>query len=37
MLAYPLTEDRFQEVVREIAFRRAERKRTRDQVPQSDA
>ena len=26
MLAYPLTEDRFQEVVREIAFRRAERK-----------
>jgi glucuronide carrier protein len=26
MLAYPLTEDRFQQVVREIAFRRAERK-----------
>jgi glucuronide carrier protein len=35
MLAYPLTEERFGEVVREFAFRRAER--TPDQVPQSDA
>ena len=26
ILAYPLTEERFREVVREIAFRRAERK-----------
>jgi hypothetical protein len=26
MLTYPLTEERFQEVVREIAFRRAERR-----------
>jgi glucuronide carrier protein len=37
MLAYPLTEERFREVVGEIAFRRAERAGTRDQVPQSDA
>jgi glucuronide carrier protein len=37
MLAYPLTEERFREVVREIAFRQSERERTRDQVPQSDA
>jgi glucuronide carrier protein len=37
MLAYPLTEERFREVVREIAFRRAKRDRTRDQVPPSDA
>jgi Na+/melibiose symporter-like transporter len=36
MLAYPLTEERFGEVVRQIAFRRAERGRRRDQVPQSD-
>jgi glucuronide carrier protein len=31
MLAYPLTEQRFQEVVREIAFRRAERKQGESQ------
>jgi glucuronide carrier protein len=37
MLAYPLTEERFREVVGEIAVRRAERERTRDQVPRSDA
>jgi glucuronide carrier protein len=37
MLAYPLTEERFREVVREIAFRRAKPDRTRDQVPPSDA
>jgi Na+/melibiose symporter-like transporter len=37
MLAYPLTEERFGEVVGEIAVRRAERERTRDQVPQPDA
>jgi glucuronide carrier protein len=37
MLAYPLTEERFREVVREIAFRRADHDRTRDQVPPSDA
>jgi Na+/melibiose symporter-like transporter len=37
MLAYPLTEERFGEVVGEIALRRAERERTRDQVPQPDA
>jgi glucuronide carrier protein len=37
MLAYPLTEERFREVVGEIAFRRADRDRTRDQVPPSDA
>jgi glucuronide carrier protein len=37
MLAYPLTEERFREVVRQIAFRRAERAGTRDQIPGSDA
>jgi hypothetical protein len=37
MLAYPLTEERFREVVGEIAFRRAERAGTRDQVSGSDA
>jgi len=37
MLAYPLTEERFREVVREIAFRRTERGRTREQVRQADA
>jgi glucuronide carrier protein len=37
MLAYPLTEERFREVVREIAFRGADHDRTRDQVPPSDA
>jgi hypothetical protein len=35
MLAYPLTEERFREVVREIAFRRAEREQV--QVPRSGA
>jgi hypothetical protein len=35
MLAYPLTEERFREVVRQIAFQRAGGER--DQVPQSDA
>jgi glucuronide carrier protein len=33
MLAYPLTEERFQEVVREIAFRRAERGLGADKPP----
>jgi len=33
MLAYPLTEDRFREVVRQIAFRRAERAGSRDRAP----
>ena len=33
MLAYPLTEDRFREVVRQIAFRRAERVGSRDRAP----
>jgi hypothetical protein len=37
MLAYPLTEERFGEVVGEIAFRRAERGRTRDPVRPADA
>jgi glucuronide carrier protein len=36
MLAYPLTEERFREVVGEIAFRRTERERTRDPFPRSD-
>jgi hypothetical protein len=36
MLAYPLTEERFREVVREIAFRRSERERTRDPFPRSN-
>jgi glucuronide carrier protein len=37
MLAYPLTEERFREVVRQIAFRRAEQAGTRDQIPGSGA
>jgi glucuronide carrier protein len=37
MLAYPLTEDRFREVVRQIAFRRAERAGSRDRAPDSEA
>jgi glucuronide carrier protein len=37
MLVYPLTEERFREMVREIAFRRADRAGTRDQVSGSDA
>ena len=37
MLAYPLTEDRFREVVRQIAFRRAERAGRRDRPPDPEA
>jgi Na+/melibiose symporter-like transporter len=37
LLAYPLTEERFREVVRQIALRRTERARTRDQVRPADA
>jgi len=33
---YPLTEERFREVVREIAFRRADRAGARDQLPGSE-
>jgi hypothetical protein len=36
MLAYPLTEERFREVIRQIAFRRGNRAGTRDQIPESD-
>jgi glucuronide carrier protein len=37
MLAYPLTEERFREVVREIAFRRADRAGSRDRPPGPEA
>ncbi len=37
MLAYPLTEERFREVVRQIALRRADRAGARDRLPGSEA
>jgi glucuronide carrier protein len=37
MLAYPLTEERFREVVRQIALRRADRAGARDRLPGPEA
>ena len=36
MLAYPLTDERFREAIRQIAFRQANRAGTRDQIPESE-